>query len=343
MYHKKLYILSFVFLIVGLTTCDLKDKDKFPEPVVLEGQQIFEDVYGSIYMKEVDSLIVISTMQENPLYNVYNKNQELVSQFGRMGRGPGEFPYPIHIYDSKDHYLFAFESPLLKWNKIDLIKSMEKQEVVIEEDYELPRELNGARDVFFKDENTLVGIYDDYFDKRLDERRGGFYYNIDSQNYELVQLENLKIEPYEVMPATNINAKMPAISPDRSKLAIVSVYSPLIEILNLNTKEVTKINLDKDSYKTEFLLDDFKERKLNLHYTFVHASNEYIYLLYSGQPEEVSDQEERYIRVITWGGDPVSQYTIPAKYSLSSFFVDENARSIYGQSLENDAMYRFKF
>src|SRR5699024_8372286 len=103
--------------------------------------------------------------------------------------------------------IFTFDQQLLTIGSIDIKTSKDSNKVSINEKYELPRELSGTIDMFYVDSTEIIGTYDDRFSKRLNKKRGGFYYHQRTDNFKTFPLFNLTMEPYEVIPATNINAR----------------------------------------------------------------------------------------------------------------------------------------
>jgi len=338
--------LIFAFaLLISCRSNEKKQEHSFEnlEPIKLEGTEILENVLGTIYLHPVDSLIIVSTKNKNSLYRVYDRQGNFITSFGKLGQGPDEIPFPPpRLYETFGDEAFIYISQLLTWVAVDLKVTIETDEIVVDRRYEFPKELSGARDIFKVNDTLITGIYDDHFTKRIDEKRGVFLYYPGTGSYELLPVRNFSIEPYEAMPATNINAKAIAVSPDRTRLAIVSVFNPLLEVVDLENKSVTEYILNEDTFKEDkFDLEKFISREEIQHYGFVDATEKYLYLLYSGYPENTATEHEQKIHVLNWNGTPVKQYLIPEEYSLTSFFIDEQNNELIGHSIPDDKAYKF--
>lgn len=317
----------------------------FPEHKTLEGTQILKETMGTIYITKIDSLFVLSTIQDT-LIHIYDTDENFISSFGKIGRGPNEFsnvPF-INFASSKDNFnsIYSLDRQLLKVNVINLNSSIVENKLIMDNEIELPSELVGTQTVFFVDDEKIIGIYDDKFYRALDQRRGGFYYFPYSETFEIIELHNLQIDPYEVMPATNINSRIAVSSPDGSKFAIVLTYSPLLEIFDTGSTTPKRYYLGSTTPQNIFELESFKDEELIEYYTFIDSSDKYIYLLFSGNHYSETPLENK-IQVIDWDGNPIKEYIIPQNYGLNMFKVDEENSTIYGLSYSNDAIYKFNF
>lgn len=351
----KFYIVCFIVLLI-LSGCSSNEKkfngklvNNFSHVVELKGTRVFENEIGIRYIKQIDSLVVISTMNA-PFIHIYNKNENFIADIGKKGRGPSEFSVPPLIRDAikldQAINIFTYDHHVLTLNRIDLMTSIDSNKVIIDQKYELPKELTGVVEVFYVDDTMLTGIYDDHFSKQLDEKRGGFYYNLKMKELKIFPLFNLEIIPYAIMPATNLNARMTTISPNRTKLASVMLYYPGLEIIHLDSIITpSRYLLAKNPPKPTFELKDFKEGEITTYYKFIYSSNNFIYLLYAGiQDKNFGDPYETRIQVMDWNGNPVRVFKIPAKYSLDMFIVDEKNKCFYGLDYTiNDAIYKFDY
>lgn len=341
-----------IILLLLMSGCGRNNKKfklirAFPQPVKLKGEQVFEDEKGILVISQIDSLIIISTMQDT-LIHIYDKKENLIARLGIRGRGPGEFNTPPFIRDAikvdSTIKIFYHNNQLNTYVSINVTASLDSNKVIIGKIYKLPGQLVGTTRAFYIDSSTIAGMYDDQFYQQLDGRRGGFYYYTKSDTFETFSLYNLKIKPLEVLPATNVNARTSAISPDHSKLAFVMSNSPKLEIFQVGSTKPHRFLLDSNPPKDIFDLKTFKERENIEYYRYVDVTNNYIYLLYSGfRHNERDEAHQTRIQVLDWEGNPQAQYLIPAKYNLVTFIVDEKNKMFYGVSYINDAIYKFDF
>lgn len=342
------HFLLFLINLLLLASCISDNKNtnqNFQQPVRLEGKRIFMKEFSLVQVANIDSLIVIST-DKDTLFHIYDKNEKYLAGLGVKGRGPGEFmqiPAIEDIEKTKLGFKFLVNDEIRKsLISIDLTASLDSDQLVIENRYTLPNELRGALDFMYGNEDTFIGVYDDRFDKQLDKKRGGFYYNAKTDTFHTFPLNNLEIQPYEMISATNINARMPAISPTGSKVAIIMLHFPQLSILDVGSFATNSYLLDSNPPEVTFDLEAFKKGEVIEYYRYIDVTNNYIYLLYSGNRIK-NDAGETRIQVIDWQGNPSNQYLIPAKYKLSMFVVDEKNKQFYGLSYPNDAIYRFDY
>jgi hypothetical protein len=335
-----------------LSTCTTDKKESlnqiitgFPPAVTLNGTKAFQQEFGIYYLKSIDSLIVISTGQDT-LFHIYNTSGKQIYSFGEVGKGPKEFAEATLIYDANKENgtinLFADNPDLLKSSKINLNKSKEMDGIVVDAEYEFPAELRGIDNVYYINEDTLAGIYSDNFYKKLDGKWGGFYYYPKTKKLETFSLLNLTLEPYELMPAINLNSRLSSLAPNRKKMAVVNVHAPVLEVIEIGAKQPIKYYLGFKPSTFTYNLDDFKNDKVTQYYTFVATTNKYIYLLYANHAYTTEKMEAK-IQVIDWDGNPKAEYVIPKEYDLGMFTVDENDSVIYGLSYSNDSIYTFNF
>jgi hypothetical protein len=146
------------------------------------------------------------------------------------------------------------------------------------------------------------------------------------------------------MPSININARSTKISPDRTKIAMSHLYSPVIEVIETeNLKKRTIIEEDLESkIKKEFRLDSYKNENLIEYYDFIDVSNDYIYVLFRNEKYS-SKNRSCIIKKFTWNGVHVKDYLIGKDYDISKFFVDEERQVIIAQSYSLDAVFKFNF
>lgn len=339
---------SLILLAVLLTFACGRNADVLPEPVRLEGVRILEDQMGIMDLEQIDSLLIVSTMQE-PLFRVFSKTGDYLGGFGRIGNGPGEFPDPTDnsfadVINSEGDLLFMVRNRRTNTMlMVDIGASLASGATVLHQEYALPRELSGAwgPNVYQINDSLLIGMVEDRFTKRLDEKRGYFYFHANERRFDLLPLLNLSLDGNDLYGSININARGAHITPDRSKVVMPYSYVPLIDILDVNTKKITTIKTSDIVYKTTFSLDEFNNNSLIEYFRVVYATNDRFYTSYSG--EKPSDEQNLLIREYDWTGKVLGQYMIGKDYEIGEFIVDEANSTIYGISYELDAIYAFTF
>lgn len=337
-----------LILLISLLifSCDHKKEEfngeliiDFPDPNELEGEKIFEGEFGIATISLKDSLLVLTTNRDT-IFHVYDNNQNFISSFGNQGMGPGEFERPPFI---KDIWKEGEEVKALIYDNINTIvinisESIRENEVVITEEFELPSEIrHPIVDVFYIGNNQYIGMYDDRHHQRIDNKRGGFYYDRQTDKMETFQLVNLEIQPHEIMAAINVNSRTARLSPDREKFVLALLHSPILEIFDVGSNSAKRFLLDTHPPENKFDLHEFNEREIKEFNRNIFVTNSFIYLLYSG------NGNGQKIKVIDWNGNPEAQYSLPDGYDLNWLVTDEINESFYGLSWNNDTIYKFDF
>ncbi|RNC79569.1 MAG: hypothetical protein ED557_13670 [Balneola sp.] len=345
MKFSNIFFLASIILILNCVeqkNNNIEVVTNFPEPIDLKEEIILEDQFGNFFIKPLDSLLLLSTIQLDSLYHVYNEDLYKIGVFGKIGPGPDELLIPYHIYDNTNSSVFIFDAQLLKLKEIDLTLSIDSSRIIVKREINLPREFIGLREIFYLDKANLIGIYDDHIHQRIDSKKGIVIYNFQKDEYDIIELINFKLNPYDRTEQININSRTPVLSRNNNKLALISVHAPLLEIIDINTKEKRNFILEEDSkLDLEYPLSEFIDMNLIQYYVFATANDDNIYLLYRGS-NELTAPDNFYIKVITWDGIPIEQYKVNGNLDISMISIDVNENYIYAISFNNDEIYRFK-
>lgn len=320
----------------------------FPEPMPLEGERLLDDEMGLFSVHAFRDTLLI-TRQASPYFKAYDANLNLLADFGEQGGGPGEFEnlpflFDLNTFEENSAIAIDYHRGSRNLTGIDISKSITQNETSVLFNHTLPAELTPTINVYStQDQSKLLGIYDDRLEQQLDERRGAYLLDPNSEDYELIQLHNLEITPYDIMAETNLNANFTAINQQRNQAVIVSRFYPLLEIIDLESGNVVQqIKTEKNPPNTKFNLDSFNSDELTSYYQYVNTTSEYIYLLYNGFEEhKMNEPQQRNIQILSWTGEPIARYTIPEEYDIQLFTVDESARRILAVSHTRDALFTF--
>ncbi len=347
-----------LLLLFGLllSTCSNQKTDKnvinnFPPPDTLKGKQVFKDQYQAFPIQIFDSLIVVSTPEKDTLLHVYNEKHKKLASFGRKGKGPGEFTGIPILYDGftrdGNHFAYYYDFQKLTLHELNLSASIDSGKTVMKQIMTLPRELSGGWEPHLINYDTLVGYFDDRFDKKLKDKAGLYYYYPDSSEFDTYSLFDLNIKnlpPKYFMAETNLNARQLSMAPNRQKFAIAMVHYPRLDLFTSGSATPTTYLTASNPPDTTFNLDQYKEGKVTEYYSNLYVTNNKMYLLYHGiSKERRRGEHSSFIQVIDWNGNPIEHYFIPSKYSLSLIVADEANNKFYGLSTYNDAIYQFKY
>jgi len=186
--NRGIVFLGLLLMAIGCSQEEsrLRVVDDFPEPVELEGMEILEEVKGLLYARVTDDYVICVTPVD-PFFHIYDRNRNHITSFGKKGRGPGEFvvtPIINDMYRGKGESITILVENQLTQElyHIDLAASVKNEELILDKNFKIPKKLWGLRDIFYLKDNKFVGTYDDRDQKRLDEKRGGFYFWPESEH-----------------------------------------------------------------------------------------------------------------------------------------------------------------
>lgn|SRR5690625_5091665 len=163
---------------------------------------------------------------------------------------------------------------------------------------------------------------------------------------QTIRLYNLKIHsngtPYDALADTNLNSRLARISPQRDKMAMIMVHSPVLEIVHIGERNSRKFLLDANPPPGTFDLDMLHNGTLTKYFQGIDVTENYIYLL-SDNEKNMDSEKKQTIKVLDWDGQPRYQYTIPEQYQLGMLVVNEEKNEFYGLSYEDDKIYQFNY
>jgi hypothetical protein len=317
----------------------------FPKKVELKGVQLLEDEPVILTSGLIDSLLFFESFGDT-VFHVFNRNEKAVAKFGMKGRGPGEFSSPpkiSQIWSEDDGVkLLAIDNTKKHLVEINMSASVIQNKIIVNRSFKIPMDLLGLRDVFKISENKYTGVYDDRPYNKLNGNRGVFIYDMSKDSIEIFPLLNLKLTPSnDVVNEMNLNTRIVEKNPGRTEMIMAFRYMPLVEIFDFEKKEIVKRFLfESDLPDTTFSLEELKNGKLTRYFENIYVTNDKIYLLKIGQPEN-SDASDQTILVMDWDGNPLGSYLIPKEYDLSQIIVDESKGIMYGINFKRFNMYKF--
>ncbi|MFU8812856.1 MAG: 6-bladed beta-propeller, partial [Balneolaceae bacterium] len=335
-------ILWAIFLTIGFSCTDTErsaERSIFTTqetPYPLAGQRILTDEMGLVSIKKVDGLYILSTQRDTVLH-VYDDQFRLISSFGRRGRGPGEFMREPRIHDTigadNETKVLIYDDVKRKIIEFNLHESIENGHLNVSREFDFPPKLSDTHvvDIVYTAIDHFFGVYDDRFSKALDERRGRYYFEFGSTDFELINLMNLTIDPFEDIPEINLNIRFNAISPDRKRFVSAFMYHPRIEIFETVDHDSPAIVLTPEvDVPEQYLLDDFNNDELIVHHAGIYATEKYIYLLHVGVKRKDRHAASQRIQVMDWQGHLVIEFEIDPDKNINRFIVDEQASHIVG-------------
>ena len=315
----------------------------FPEPVALEGEPVLEDEYGLFHFATVDTFLVTVTRRDT-VFQVYDREQNHITGFGRQGSGPDEFDNGGQLpliedirTEGEDVYVLIQDDARDELVEIDFTNSVAQEQIMTTKRKKFPDELSFVRNILYKDNGGYIGINDDRPEQLLDSKLGWVELDTNLENFTTFSMYNIKTEPYDMIAEMNLSIWWPARSPERNEVAAVMRYAPKLEIRVAGSDETREFLLDTEQPESPVDYEAFYEDEVTMYYEYMDATDEYIYLL---KPAVNTDYT---LQVLEWDGTPKAQFTIPESYELARFTVDETQNLIYGLSYHHDKVFRLDY
>jgi hypothetical protein len=340
----KITHIAFLFLLVSCTTQVDDPFDEF-ELNQVEVQLIDSfvpdfDLNNPYRILSLDSVIVMHDRISNGTDTYFLRILDAHSGesrriFGREGRGPQEFLFPIELSRTpgESGVLTANNRSLFEIKKISLSQILDDSS-----DYVLTIYRN-----FSNNYSRILALDSIHF-------FGSGYHGLDRYAIADSTGEITRLwgdYPFPPSPkATTESLPMAYQSrmvahPQGNLIASVTIKSPNFEVLSIvgdSISYVNRLNFNPVSIKDETNPGVISVTYLedNLHgYESIDANERFIYALYSGRPYSLDDY--RYSDIVImfdWSGNPVSKIKLP--FSVSQLTVDSLGEFIYTISTNMD-------
>lgn len=285
----------------------------------------------------VNNYLIVSQFSGDHFLKVYDATnfQELVI-LAKRGSGENEFPTMTMVdqYEpcGNDDCLWVHDLNRGELIKINLTESLRNQITVVVEKI-MTRTESRFHTVFYIDSLRIVGrstnstpqmnrlqVYDPHSDLIL--RTIPLFPEIERNRNDL----DFVLNKYNTLYVSNIGLKS-----DKTRIASAMCSFDRIDIFK------TDGELEKSVFDGIEIPDNIAEylegsdsHKLNMYYTGIFTSNDYIYALYYGQPfsDYGNSPIPTQIRIFNWNGDPLCK--IDVEDYLYNFTIDEEKGFMYG-------------
>lgn len=300
-----------------------------------------------VNMVSNDSLLIVFNFGTDTLFRVFSlPDCDYLGWFGMNGRGPREFlmanssgirfyPGGLQIADLRKIYFIGLPQRDIHDNYI------------LQRFINIPGELMAFNHIFELDTNFVCGINQtrksplsvDYFNPGTNEISSF----VDYPDFGIEVPENVKRSVYNY----TVDLK-----PDKQLFALAYSFSPLLRISNKEGSTIHEIYINGLQKQIDFQNLGKKEGNLLngiVYYTYIKATDRYIYLMYEPQKgERVSEHEyhmkpigEKELHVFDWNGKPVARMTL--KNGTRSFTPTPDDRYLYcTNDYAIDKIYRYQ-
>lgn len=277
-----------------------------------------------------DTLLIMFTSDKQNFLRVYSLvNNELIAKYGFIGRGPGEFLYPQIFKNAPGEYLITDR---LRYEIIDINR------LIVDKEY---------KPESYSVDEGLKAI--DFF--ATNGSREDLIYCSGSCDDQLCfqNLKNNKIKPFNCFPdikGVNIsnfiahtNVFKSSMTKRGDSLFIAYYYYPIIDIVSLKTKKVSRIQHPVDyRYNSVKIIDDINAVVNDpfLCNMSSYTTGTYIYTLYYG--DEMKNVENMsclpQILKYNYDGELVSRFKIDC--IATKFCVSDDDKNIYLLSYDEE-------
>jgi len=324
-------------LLISISCFNVYSQDKLE----IEGTKILDDLVALRHLEIIDNQLIVTTRTDT-LFSVFNTEKKTLHKFGREGFGPGELEKaPIFTVTYAGDILIYIDEQL-EIRIIDIDKSIDTGKIIYDSIIEVPRKLRSlwSSQTYLVNDSTVVGMYDDQFDKVLDQKRGVLIYNINSKKVENYHLKNFSVQPFDVMSNTNVNARTGAAIFNQNKLIFAHHHTSLIETFDFQTRKLLSKNIihDQSEFPKVFNNDKFLENGYREVFVNLSNFNGYSYILYSNT--FYGEKVNKEILVVNSELEIVEKFTVNKKFELTKISAFQNV--IYGMSYNNDEIYKFE-
>jgi hypothetical protein len=329
---------------------------KKPEVMQLHFRKSYLIVGDSIQTKTANTsglftarnYLVASQFNGDHFLKVYDpSNFQELGIFAKRGSGENEFPTMVIVdqYErcGNDDCLWVHDLNRGELLKINLTESLKNKITVVDKKIKTRSE-SRFHTVFYIDSTRIIGrstnstpqmnrlqIYDPYSDLIL--KTIPLFPEIERTRNDLDFVTN----KYNTLYVSSIGMKS-----DKTRIASAMCSFDRIDIFKMDGE------LEKSVYNgieipdnvTEYL-EESDSRKLNMYYSGIFTSNDYIYALYYGQPfsEYGLTSVPTQIRIFNWKGTPLSK--IDVEDYLFNFTIDEKNGIMYGVDNFNKRILKY--
>ncbi len=288
----------------------------------------FKDVLNCVDLQIVsDTLLVLQGQiyKDNPnFFHLYSLcNYELISSFGRKGRGPDEVYQPCLVPVQSNSRYLCYRDVGKEYIYRDNIftSQLEGYAIPISNVMSwLPIGIDKNFYIYFKDNS--------------------FIYSVCNKSEDVLSEYKLYPEFIEEYYATFLSSLL--TTNEQGRIAEAMVNLPQINIIDVNTGVKNSSAVDKVYKKWRKMMSKPFDASTRQYYMAIAPSSDYIFAVYSGATLAEIYQDGRYnneIHIFDWEGN--FKYRIKIDEHLSRITFDEKQGQLYGIEKETGHIVRY--
>lgn len=322
-------------ICVVLFGCSNDTRVTFSTVENLTGEKVKEIRFfskGNVYIAVADTFLVMQRNEE-PNVRIYSTNtHKLLSEFGKVGHGPGEFQRPsLKKFTGIDpntgspiFYFFDFRRQMLSYfNVHDVVNG--KIDIMQER-------LPGQTFITF-----LHYMNDSVYVGTPASLHRFYINNFKSSRDTLIPFIP---EPDFRIPANTLSAvyrTAAVVNEDRGILATAPLFFGEINFFDLKGNYVrSTIWQNRDLYQEELKSGLRSFNTIKYHIVDMDSKGDLIFGLNRNNSVREFDKDElendMKVQVFTWDGKPVKEYVLEGNYRFTNFAVDSLHQRIYAYS-----------
>jgi len=340
-------LLQITLALLFFASCSIEEEyrtikiSEFPEVISVKGE-VFEydnppHLFGhELYM--IDSIIVLrNRLEESEFFYLVDKNNgEIIGSFGKRGKGPNEFLYPV-FYDQFERkndstYMWIHDLHQRKMVLVNLNNYLLKEDPGIEKTMTQPEPVSWGLDILVLPDENLVG-------RSMSPEGRFFYHDVTTDSTKWVEFFPQVVDPPDKRMMVNLYQGPTRIKPDNSKFVSALNYFKRIDVFSAEEGPTHLFScvFDDSPENPEFPseMDQSIPGTLMNYYFDLHLTENYIYAINVNITNEELNKEKdtgySELHVFSWDGEAVACYKL--NHLIFSFSIDEENGYLYGHAL----------
>ena len=284
-------------------------------------------------------MLLIEDECSSSFFNLFNTNSGIsVLNYGKLGRGPGEFPNsPLICSQTTDSAgqpgFYYWDSSLRKVCHFNIHKGIQNIWPISRVNIDIPDEIGSVRSVFYLD-NSVLGYCN----------RQNYQFCITSKDYKITKIKDHSniVDFFDPGNERYVYSKNSRISPNGDFFVYSYTYIKAFSIVDLDGNVLITIKFRNNDQGNLFRDFPINNDSLKIHYSFPFISNKYIYILdvnnYSNFSHLNADPVNSEIHMFKHTGEPIKRIVLDNR--VISFSVS-NDEWIYAGVNESDYILKY--